>query len=411
VSWSGGGTNTWTEIVTLVGGTVPNSDLTPKLPAGSYQFQAAYSGDNNYTGFTSAAEPLTVLGLLPGANADLSKVGDPEFINQVITNISNVPLFLQTMNDQLPQVPNQVLLGNLFTPPPHNFITSISTEVNGTLVPPANFKPGLVVVPPNQTLDVLVVRTVQASDPSPNSVFLTSFGFNTVQFPTAQNPGTPISGTASATVTIFHPSVTIALSVSPTTGVSVGTTLTYTVTIHNTSTTNSPNLVFNVAPAAILNKGSNVVTGLSNTNLQHAFVGEFVWGAGIPVNTKITAVNAGISVTLNKAATATTTSQVYFGFGPAIVGGIQQPFVPPPLGFQIPAATLAQMENFAHGDTVTFSYTHVITATDPNPLTNRIDIFFYVQNTEAHPIAFTNRIHGPSNEVSTGTTLSKIIFF
>src|SRR5262249_28388130 len=41
-SWSGGGTNTWTETVTLTGtGAVPASDLTPALPAGSYQFTAS----------------------------------------------------------------------------------------------------------------------------------------------------------------------------------------------------------------------------------------------------------------------------------------------------------------------------------------------------------------------------------
>src|SRR5579859_4338165 len=34
---------------------------TPTLPAGKdYQFQAVYSGDNNYSGSTSAVEPLTI---------------------------------------------------------------------------------------------------------------------------------------------------------------------------------------------------------------------------------------------------------------------------------------------------------------------------------------------------------------
>src|SRR5262249_35125217 len=52
---------TWTETVTLTGsGAVPASDLTPALPAGSYQFQASYSGDNRYDGSTSALEPLTI---------------------------------------------------------------------------------------------------------------------------------------------------------------------------------------------------------------------------------------------------------------------------------------------------------------------------------------------------------------
>jgi hypothetical protein len=60
-SWSGAGTNTWTEVVPLNGnGTVPNSDLTAGLPAGSYVFHATYSGDINYGGDVSADEPLTI---------------------------------------------------------------------------------------------------------------------------------------------------------------------------------------------------------------------------------------------------------------------------------------------------------------------------------------------------------------
>ena len=39
---------------------MPNSLATPALPAGSYQFQASYSGDSNYTDATSALEPLAI---------------------------------------------------------------------------------------------------------------------------------------------------------------------------------------------------------------------------------------------------------------------------------------------------------------------------------------------------------------
>jgi uncharacterized repeat protein (TIGR01451 family) len=51
---------TWTEAVTLSAGVAPDSDPTGALPAGSYQFQASYSGDGNFAGSTSAAEPLAV---------------------------------------------------------------------------------------------------------------------------------------------------------------------------------------------------------------------------------------------------------------------------------------------------------------------------------------------------------------
>jgi hypothetical protein len=55
------GLTTWTETVTLVNGQVPDSALTPPLPAGSFQFTASYSGDDNYAASPpSAAEPLTI---------------------------------------------------------------------------------------------------------------------------------------------------------------------------------------------------------------------------------------------------------------------------------------------------------------------------------------------------------------
>ena len=44
----------------LVGGAPPNSNTQGPLAAGSYGFQATYSGDANYAGSTSTCEPLTV---------------------------------------------------------------------------------------------------------------------------------------------------------------------------------------------------------------------------------------------------------------------------------------------------------------------------------------------------------------
>ena len=56
--WTKVDSTTWTDTVTLSGGLVPHSPATPPLPAGSYAFQAAYSGDGNYTDATSTVEPL-----------------------------------------------------------------------------------------------------------------------------------------------------------------------------------------------------------------------------------------------------------------------------------------------------------------------------------------------------------------
>jgi hypothetical protein len=49
-----------TDTEALTGGNVPNSSTTATLGAGTYSFQAAYSGDGNYAASTSQCEPFTV---------------------------------------------------------------------------------------------------------------------------------------------------------------------------------------------------------------------------------------------------------------------------------------------------------------------------------------------------------------
>ena len=58
---TGSGTPAATQTVTLnADGTVPDSAVQGPLAAGAYSFIAVYSGDSNYTGSTSAVEPLTI---------------------------------------------------------------------------------------------------------------------------------------------------------------------------------------------------------------------------------------------------------------------------------------------------------------------------------------------------------------
>src|SRR5262249_44339267 len=56
--WTVVDSTTRPETVTLRAGLVPKSPPTPLLPAGSYQFQAFYTGDTNYAKATSEPEPL-----------------------------------------------------------------------------------------------------------------------------------------------------------------------------------------------------------------------------------------------------------------------------------------------------------------------------------------------------------------
>src|SRR5262249_8878542 len=48
------------ETVTMSGGLVPDSSETAALQAGSYSYQAVYSGDGNYNGSTGACEPFKI---------------------------------------------------------------------------------------------------------------------------------------------------------------------------------------------------------------------------------------------------------------------------------------------------------------------------------------------------------------
>jgi hypothetical protein len=54
-----------TEMVTLSGGDVPSSAVTPALKAGTYSYQAVYSGDVNYAAGTGGCEPFTVAKATP----------------------------------------------------------------------------------------------------------------------------------------------------------------------------------------------------------------------------------------------------------------------------------------------------------------------------------------------------------
>jgi uncharacterized repeat protein (TIGR01451 family) len=329
-------------------------------------------------------------------------VGDPDFINTGVLNTSPVPIYLQSVTDPL--------LRNLIAEDttPVLPVTNVSASINGVLV---TLTKGLA-LPAGQELQVNVTRIVQASDvpnPFPPGGFAmgstTTYVFNATQAGAINNTGTTISAPTTWTVGIFKPSITIGLKVDKTSAF-VGNTLTYTVTVSNTSSTNSPNLVANFQTGTLSNvlvSGvlRGVVTGLDTS---HMFVGEFVFGPGLRANSKILAVNSALGkVTLNKSvlgAAVGTSPQLFYGFGPAIVNGVTQHFVPPPSNFVFPAA-LMDREGIFPGEVIQFTYTHVVTSSDPIPLKNTLDMFFFVADSELHPLAWPDRIHGLSNGVTT----------
>jgi len=334
-------------------------------------------GDNTPNNNTST-DTVSLLTLLPGASADLSKVGDLEVAGSPIVNTSPVTIYLQNIHDSF--------LGNLLHAPVSP-VVSISGRINGA---PVTLQAGLA-LPAGEVLDVIVTRTVQATDPNP------TVGTRTYIFSAnADGTGATVQGVSRWNVSIFQPSVTIGLTVDKPSA-AVGDKVTYTATIANTSSRNSPNLIAKFQTGK-LTSGSAAVTGLSSTS--HMFVGEFVFGAGIPANARISSINSASRVTLNKLATSTGARNISFGFGPAIVNGVQKHFVAPPPGFVLPAA-LTDPAGLAPGEVVQFSYTHVVTASDPKPLNNTLDMFFFVGNSKSHPAPWPDRIHGPSIGVTT----------
>src|SRR5262249_31708301 len=90
---------------------------------------------------------------------------------------------------------------------------------------------------PGASLTILVTRTVQQSDPDPT--------FNTVTFVGTDDLAgisDKISTSVTDSVNLFQPSATMPLPASPSAGV-VGTPITYTYTVNNTSSADSPNLI------------------------------------------------------------------------------------------------------------------------------------------------------------------------
>jgi hypothetical protein len=92
-----------------------------------------------------------------------------------------------------------------------------------------------------KSLEIDVTRVTQAGDPNPTTDTVTVTGTDDLA-----GTGTPITASATNTLNVFHPSVSLVETASPTAGVG-GTPITYTFAITNTSTSNSPHLVLDLS--------------------------------------------------------------------------------------------------------------------------------------------------------------------
>src|SRR5262249_43213274 len=144
-----------------------------------------------------------------------------------VTNSGGMPLYIQSVTDTLL---GNIVVNHTLQAPGAVGVTSITSAFNfGT--PLAS----------GASLDIFVTRTVQANDPDATNSTVTWVGTDDLAGTTD-----PISTTAPNSVNLFQPSVTLKETTSASAGV-VGTPITYTYLVTNTSSADSPSLVLDTS--------------------------------------------------------------------------------------------------------------------------------------------------------------------
>src|SRR5262249_8983095 len=162
-------------------------------------------------------------------NAGLSKVGDSFTYPLTVANTGSSPLFLQNVTDTL--LGSIVVNGVVQAPvAPVTSIDASALAANTPLLP-------------GHSLTIFVTRTVQPGDPDPTFDTVT-FDFNDK----ADFSGDIVSSPpVTNSVNLFQPSAPLTVTASPTTAQHLGDPITYTYTVTNTSSADSPNLVLSTS--------------------------------------------------------------------------------------------------------------------------------------------------------------------
>jgi uncharacterized repeat protein (TIGR01451 family) len=164
--------------------------------------------------------------------AGVSKVGDSETYHLKVTNTGANALFIQNVSDTL----LGTLVKNHTLQQPgaagvNAFVTSIDAGGFNFSQPLAS----------GASLTINVTRTVQAGDSDPTTSTFTFTGTDDLA-----GLDDPITAGSTTSVNLFQPSATMTLTASPTVAHHLGDVITYTYTVNNTSSSDSPNLVLDV---------------------------------------------------------------------------------------------------------------------------------------------------------------------
>src|SRR5262245_3961014 len=193
-----------------------------------------------------------VIGSFPLCSVDatpftgLSKVGDPVTYQLKVKNTGAMAMYLEDVTD--------TFLGNLV----------VDGVVQAPTGPISNINVGgfdlHTPLAPGDSLTVFVTRTVQPGDKDPTTSTVTFFFNDEADF-----SGEQITDSAGTNVNLFQPSATLGVVASPTTATSLGQPITYTYTVTNTSSADSPNLVLSTSDV------NNSFTATFNTTPPQVF--------------------------------------------------------------------------------------------------------------------------------------------
>jgi uncharacterized repeat protein (TIGR01451 family) len=144
-----------------------------------------------------------------------------------VTNTGGTGLFIQSVSD--------TLLGNIVV----NHTLQAPTAPVTSITSSFNFSQPLA---PGASLTIFVTRPVQQADADPTLDTVTFVGTDDLA-----GLSDPITASANNSVNLFQPSVTLTEAATPTTATQAGQVITYTFTVTNTSSPDSPNLVLDAS--------------------------------------------------------------------------------------------------------------------------------------------------------------------
>jgi uncharacterized repeat protein (TIGR01451 family) len=177
--------------------------------------------------------PLCSLAATPFTG--LSKVGDSITYPLTVKNTGAMPLFIQSVSDTLL---GTIVANHTLKQPGDAGVNAFVTAISAGGF---NFSQPLAT---GASLTINVTRTVQKGDSDPTTSTFTFTGTDDLA-----GQEDPITASATTSVNLFQPSATMTLTASPTTAQHIGDPITYTYTVNNTSSLDSPNLVLSTSNA------------------------------------------------------------------------------------------------------------------------------------------------------------------